>query len=102
MRDVKWIVVNKDNIDVVLADLSKNGGNIVMFALTDKGYEALSLNTADLRQLIMQQQAIIAGYEQYYQSSQAALDKANLEINGVNDKAKQAAEPKKSWLPFAG
>lgn len=102
MRDVKWIVVNKDNIDTVLADLSKNGGNIVMFALTDKGYEALSLNTADLRQLIMQQQAIIAGYEQYYQSSQAALDKANSEINGVNDKAKQAAEPKKSWLPFGG
>ena len=102
MRDVKWIVVNKDNIEEVLADLGKNGGNFVLFALTDKGYEALSLNNADLRQLIMQQQAIIAGYEQYYQSSQDALDKANSEINGVNEKATQASDTKKSWWPLGG
>ena len=86
MRDVKWIVVNKDNMAQVMADLEKKDENVVLFALTDKGYEALATNTADLRQLIMQQQAIIAGYEQYYKDSQTALDKANSQINDTKAK----------------
>ena len=88
MRDVKWIVVNKDNVTQIISDLEKKDDNVVLFAITDKGYEALALNTADLRQLIMQQQAIIAGYEQYYKDSQAALDKANNQINDTNEKVR--------------
>ena len=96
MRDVKWMVVNKDNAAQVLADLDKKDQNVVLFALTDKGYEALATNTADLRQLVQQQQAIIAGYEQYYKDSQSALDKANGEINDTKDKVK-SAQPKPWW-----
>lgn len=84
MRDVKWKIVNADNVDQVLADLEKKGENVVLFAVTDKGYEALSLNTADLRKMIMQQQAIIAAYESYYVKSQSAIDKANKEIKSAN------------------
>lgn len=89
MRDVKWKIVNAGNVDQVLADLEKKGENVVLFAVTDKGYEALSLNTADLRKLIMQQQAIIAAYESYYVKSQSALDKANNEIRSVNKAVSQ-------------
>ena len=84
MRNVKWKIVTKNNVDQVMADLAKQGDNVVLFSLTDKGYEALSLNTADLRKLIMEQQAIIAAYKQYYEDSQSALDQANNEINSVN------------------
>lgn len=66
MRNVKWIVVTRKNIDKVMADLEKNGDKVVLFALTTKGYEAVSLNVADLRKLVMQQQAIIASYKDYY------------------------------------
>ena len=69
LRDVKWVVVNKENFAEIMADLEKKNGNVVLFAVTDKGYEALSLNIADLRQLIQQQQSIIAAYEKYYQTA---------------------------------
>lgn len=82
-RDVKWIVVNKDNFNQVMADIEKRNGNVVLFALTDKGYEALSLNIADLRQLVQQQQAIIAAYEKYYQTeAPAAADPPQEESKG--------------------
>ena len=97
MRDVKWKIVNKDNINQIIADMEKRGDNMALFTLTDKGYESLAMNTADLRKLIMEQKAIIAAYQQYYQASQAALDKANSEIDGVNAKASEVPEPKKSW-----
>ena len=77
MRDVKWKIVNKDNVNQIIAELEKNGDSVVFFTLTDKGYEALALNIADLRKLVMEQQAIIAAYDQYYQNSQATIDAAN-------------------------
>lgn len=70
LREVKWIVVNRQNVDQVFADLQKRGNNVVLFALTSRGYEAISLNQADLRKLVMQQQAIIGAYQEYYQKSQ--------------------------------
>lgn len=72
-RDVKWVVVNRDNFNQVMADIEKKNGNVVLFALTDKGYEALSMNVADLRQLVQQQQAIIAAYEKYYNDGASAV-----------------------------
>lgn len=80
LREVKWIVVNRQNVDQVFADLQKKGNSLVLFALTSRGYEAISLNHADLRKLVMQQQAIIGAYEEYYQKSQKVIDDANKRI----------------------
>lgn len=80
LREVKWIVVNRQNVDQVFADLQKRGNSVVLFALTSGGYEAISLNQADLRKLVMQQQAIIGAYEEYYQKSQKVIDDANKRI----------------------
>jgi len=68
-RDVEWIVVTQDNVDSVFADLQKKGANLVLFAVTDKGYEAISLNMADLLKLVSQQKTIIGAYEAYYKKS---------------------------------
>ena len=40
---------------------------IVVFAVDEKGYEALTLNVTDLLKLVRQQKAVIAAYEQYYE-----------------------------------
>ena len=102
MRDVKWKIVNKDNINQIIADMEKSGDSVVFFSLTDKGYEALALNIADLRKLVQEQQAIIAAYDQYYQNSQAAIDAANAERTAKPqaDAAKPAAKEgcKLEWL----
>jgi hypothetical protein len=83
-RDVQWIVITPDNYEKVFNDLTKSGQPVVFFALTDKGYENISLNLSDIRAFIQQQQAIIAAYEGYYKESNAAIDAANKQINTVN------------------
>lgn len=65
-RDVKWIVVTPENAARVFAELKKKGQPVVLFALTDKGYEALALNTSDQIKISKQMQAIINAYKKYY------------------------------------
>jgi hypothetical protein len=86
MRDVQWIIITPDNYEKVFSDLSKKGRPVVLFALTDKGYENISLNLSDIRAFIQQQKAIIAAYEGYYKKSNAAIDAANAQINTINTK----------------
>lgn len=69
-REVQWVVVTPENVNNVIRDLEKSDNNIVLFALTDDGYENLSLNMADIIKLIRQQRAIIAAYEQYYEQEE--------------------------------
>jgi len=83
-RDVQWIIITPENYEEVFNELAKKGQPIVLFALTDKGYENISLNLSDIRAYIQQQQAIIAAYEGYYKQSDAAIDAANAEINSIN------------------
>jgi hypothetical protein len=84
MKDVKWIVVTPDNWEAAVIELKKTGRPVVLFGLTDQGYENLGLNFSDIRALVQQQQAIIVAYEGYYNASEQALDKANNSINNVN------------------
>lgn len=90
LRDVQWIVITPDNVNEVMAKLSASGGKVAVFALTDKGYENLSMNINDLRTYITQLQAIIVAYEGYYKDSNSALDAANAEIQAAGDDAKNA------------
>lgn len=69
-RNVEWIVVTPENIDEVFKQMEESQDNIVLFALTDNGYENLSLNMAEITKLIKQQRSIIAAYKQYYEEEQ--------------------------------
>lgn len=83
-RDVEWIVVTADNYEKVFADLERTGQDVVLFALTDKGYENIALNLSDIRAYIQQQQAIIVAYEGYYKETNAIIDATNRNINKQN------------------
>lgn len=65
-RSVKWIIVTPENAEKVFAELKKKGHPIVLFALTDKGYQALALNTGDQIKITRQMQAVIEAYKKYY------------------------------------
>lgn len=80
MREVKWIVLTPDNWEQALVELKKSGRPIVIFGLTDQGYEDLGLNFSDIRALVQQQQAIIAAYEGYYAKAEEAMDNAVIEV----------------------
>jgi hypothetical protein len=76
MREVKWVLITPDNYEKVFAELGKDGRPVVLFGLTDKGYENLGLNLSDLRAYIQQQQSIMAAYEAYYNSAEEAMTDA--------------------------
>lgn len=66
MRNIEWVVITQDNFDDIINEMQETGNHVVFFALTDQGYENLSLNLNDLRAYIQQQQRIIVAYENYY------------------------------------
>ena len=76
MREVKWYVINEDNVDQVMAELDSQGIPVGLYALTGKGYANLGQNFSDIRAMIQQQQAIIVAYENYYKQAEEALDGA--------------------------
>ena len=65
-KEVKWILITEENYQEVFAELKETGEPVVFFALTDTGYANISINYQNARQIIQQQQAIIAAYENYY------------------------------------
>lgn len=63
MLPVHFRVVTAETIDAFLQEMRKLQGNTPVFiAITTKEYENLSLNLADLKRYISQQQAVIVYY----------------------------------------
>ena len=62
----EWIVITKENFAEVAKDLESKGQTIVLFAVTPQGYQNLSVNIAELRRFITQQQSVIVSYKTYY------------------------------------
>ncbi len=89
MSDVKWIIITEENYEKVFADLKKNGRPLAVFGLTDKGYASLGTNLSSIRALVQQQKTIIAAYEAYYKNAEEALEKANKQVDQVNEEVKE-------------
>jgi len=93
LEQLEWWIVNKDNAEDIFKELEKKGYDEVIFGVTDKGYEILSVNNAKILALVQQQRAIIYAYEQYH-------NKQKQEINKHNNEQKQAeTERKKNEQP---
>ena len=67
-RSIEWIVVTPDNIDEVWKTLGEKNVNLVLFALTDEGYEQLALTIAEVRNMINSQRIILLKYKEYYET----------------------------------
>lgn len=61
---VDWFVITEENLEEKIAEINSKTGNVVIFAITPKGYENLALGIAELRRYVKDQQAIIAYYEE--------------------------------------
>jgi hypothetical protein len=67
LESVNWRVVTPENIDKVWEELGAEGGNVVLFALTEDGYKTLSLNFAQIRNFILTQNEMLIKYRLYYE-----------------------------------
>lgn len=74
-RKVEWFVITPENANEIFAELEKKKYDVVLFGLTDDGYENLSLNMAELRSYILKQRALIKSYKEYYEASDKKADK---------------------------
>lgn len=69
-RPVEWIVITPENAEETWAKLKESNTDLVVFALTDEGYENLAITMAQVRNLINQQRVIILQYKEYYEAEQ--------------------------------
>ena len=63
-KPFKWIIVTPENADEVFSKLEDNK---VLFAITDDGYQDLSMLMAEIRNFINAQRVIILKYKEYYE-----------------------------------
>jgi len=94
MKDVEWVLLTPENFEEKVAEIEATGRPVVFFALTDEGYENISLNFSSIRAYIQQQQAIIAAYENYYKNANEALDAANAGIEDAQKEIEEQTETK--------
>jgi len=66
-REIKWVIITKENAAETFKKLEEKGVDIVLFGLTDEGYEQLAMTMAELRNLIATQRSIIIKYREYYE-----------------------------------
>ena len=63
LSNIKFYVVTKDNLNGFLKTFEKENTDLVFYAISVKDYEKVSLNIAELRRYINQQDKIILYYE---------------------------------------
>ena len=67
LGEVDWVVINKDNYKEVFKKLQEGNKDIVLFGLTDDGYEQLAINFAQVRKYIMLNRNVLMQYKKYYE-----------------------------------
>lgn len=95
---VEWYVVNIDNAEQVYKELEKKGYDQVIFGLTDKGYENITVNMAKILALVRQQEAIIGAYKKYYEKQTETIDSHNKEQEEQQKARKAENESNKSFV----
>lgn len=71
----KWNIITRANAEQIFTDLEKRGENVVLFAVSDSGYQQLSITVAEMRNLISQYRNIVIKYKEYYEPAKPAEKK---------------------------
>ena len=78
LEDLRWIIITSKNAEEVFQRLEAEGFDPVLFGLTDKDYEILAKNFAQIRAYLKEQNAILEKYKEYYEPKD---EKETKEIN---------------------
>ena len=70
MEEIYWHIVTSENADEVFAKLEKDGIDPVLFGLTDKDFEMLAKNFAQIRNKLMQTNKLLDQYKEYYEKEE--------------------------------
>ena len=79
-RPVEWMVITRENADEIFDQLEATGQPVVIFGVSENGYENIALNTSESLRVIIQQRAVIEGYERYYIEADGVIYEYNRSI----------------------
>ena len=71
LEDIKWVIITSENADEVFAKLKEQGKDPVLFGLSDKDYELLAKNFAQIRAFMIKQGMTLDQYREYYESKES-------------------------------
>ena len=67
LEQVKWIIITSENAEEVFAKLEAVGIDPVLFGLTDKDFQVLAKNFAQIRQKLQETTNLLEEYKKYYE-----------------------------------
>tara|TARA_Y100001937_G_C6932148_1_gene246506 strand:- start:21 stop:368 length:348 start_codon:yes stop_codon:yes gene_type:complete len=68
LEQVKWIIITSANAEEVFKKLEEAGIDPVLFGLTDKDFEILAKNFAQIRAKLQETNKLLEEYKKYYES----------------------------------
>ena len=68
MEQIQWHIITSENAEEVFAKLQADGIDPVLWGLTDKDFELLAKNFAQIRNKMVETNAILDKYKEYYES----------------------------------
>ena len=68
MEQLQWHIITSENAAEVFAKLEADGIDPVLCGLTDKDFELLAKNFAQIRNKLMETNALLDKYKEYYES----------------------------------
>ena len=72
MEEIKWIIITSENAQEVFAKLEAAGIDPVLFGITDKDFQVLARNFAQIRQKLQETNSLLEEYKKYYEGEENA------------------------------
>jgi len=69
MEDIYWYIITSKNAEEVFAKLEAAGIDPVLFGITDKDFQVLARNFAQIRQKLQETNNLLEEYKKYYEDS---------------------------------
>ena len=67
LEELKWIIITSENAQEVFKKLEEAGIDPVLFGITDKDYQVLARNFAQIRQKLQETKNLLEEYKKYYE-----------------------------------
>ena len=72
LEQLKWIIITSENAQEVFKKLEEAGIDPVLFGITDKDYQVLARNFAQIRQKLQETNNLLEEYKKYYEEEDNA------------------------------
>ena len=67
LEELKWIIITSENAQEGFKKLEEAGIDPVLFGITDKDYQVLARNFAQIRQKLQETNNLLEEYKKYYE-----------------------------------